>query len=430
MAAEAASNRGGRVVLFDAMRSAGRKFLLAGRGGLNLTHNEPWPRFLTRYSGLPLLAASLADLDATAVRGWAHGLGVDTFVGTSGRIFPTRMKAAPLLRAWLHRLRDRGVELRVRHRLTGCRAADDGNALRFATPAGPIDIRADAVVLALGGGSWPRLGSDGAWVDWLGAAGVSIAPLQPSNCGFECNWSEHLRTHFAGAAVKNVGAWVDDRDSCGSDQGAPPRHLPIGQLDGHRGQEAAPTAIARRGEFVLTCYGVEGGVVYALTDALRTALDRDGAACLRVDLAPDIALDRVTELLVRPRGGRSLASVLTRALRFDGVKRALIHECVPVGVIADPAALAAAIKALPIVLHAMRSLAEAISSAGGVRADALDEALMLRHLPGVFCAGEMLDWDAPTGGYLLTAALATGRRAGAAAAAHAATRSLRSLNGV
>ena len=216
MAAEAAALSGARVVVFDAMPSAGRKFLLAGRGGLNLTHSEPRARFLERYSGLPLLADALAEFDAAAVRGWTRELGIDTFVGTSGRVFPTQLKAAPLLRAWLHRLRDHGVELRMRHRLTGL-SADNGRwALRFATPAAPVDISADAVVLALGGGSWPRLGSDGSWVDWLGAAGVSIAPLRPSNCGFECGWSEHLRTHFAGAAVKNIAAWVDDSDSCGT----------------------------------------------------------------------------------------------------------------------------------------------------------------------------------------------------------------------
>ena len=392
MAAEAAAAGGARVTVFDAMPSAGRKFLLAGRGGLNLTHAEPQARFVTRFGdGLPLLASALAEFGAQAVREWARGLGIETFVGSSGRVFPKQMKASPLLRAWLRRLSEREVRFELRHRLVGLRATG-GPAIRFATPGSCDERDADAVVLALGGGSWPRLGADGAWMEWLAAAGVAVAPLAPSNCGFECRWSEHLRTNFAGAPVKNVVAWIDGEPS------------------------------PRRGEFVITDYGIEGGLVYALGGALRSLLNSGGDACLRVDLAPDVSLARVAELLAEPRGRRTLASALTRQLRLDRVKQALLHECLPKSALADPLALAAGIKALPLQLTGTRPLAEAISSAGGVRAEALDERLMLLQLPGVFCAGEMLDWDAPTGGYLLTAAFATGRRAGAAAAAYAAAR--------
>ena len=392
MAAEAAMAAGARVRVFDAMPSAGRKFLLAGRGGLNLTHAEAWPRFLQRYGeGLPMLQAALDTFDASALRAWAESLGTPTFVGSSGRVFPTAMKAAPLLRAWLHRLREGGVAMHMRHRLVSVQRRDALWQLDFATPQGVHSAHAHAVVLALGGASWPRLGSDGAWVAWLRALGVPVSDLVPANCGFEAAWSLHFSSRFAGAALKNVCAWVDATAT----------------------DDAAVAAVpARRGELMLTAYGVEGGLVYSLSAPLRDAINAHGSACLRLDLAPDIDLSSVTERLTAPRAGRTLAAVLERKLGLDAAKRSLLRECTPPDVMQHPAALAACIKALPVPLHAARPIAEAISSAGGVQAQALDQAFMLREQPGLFCAGEMLDWEAPTGGYLLNAAMATGRCAG------------------
>ena len=404
MAAEAATAAGARVQLFDAMPSAGRKFLLAGRGGLNLTHAESWPAFLQRYgAGLPMLRTALDAFDATALRAWAEALGTPTFVGSSGRVFPIAMKAAPLLRAWLHRVRGCSVALHMRHRLLAVRRTGDAWQLEFKTPQGTHQVRADAVVLALGGASWPRLGSDGAWVPWLRAMGIAVAELVPANCGFETPWSAHFRVRFAGTALKNVQAWVD----------AP---APDGM--------ATLPVLARRGELMLTEYGVEGGLVYALSAQLRNAINAHGSACLRLDLAPDINVRRAAERLAQPRAGRTLAAVLERRLGLDAAKRSLLRECAPPEVLQDAVALAAAVKALPVWLYAPRPIAEAISSAGGVQAGAVDASFMLHQQPGLFCAGEMLDWDAPTGGYLLNAAMATGRLAGTAAArwAHAQRR--------
>ncbi len=393
---------GARVQLFDGMPSAGRKFLLAGRGGLNLTHAEAWATFLQRYGdGLPMLHAALDAFDAAALRAWAEVLGTPTFVGSSGRVFPTAMKAAPLLRAWLHRLREGGVAMHMRHRLLSVQRRSATWQLDFNTPHGAHSAHADAVVLALGGASWPRLGSDGAWVAWLGAAGVAVSELVPANCGFETVWSSHFSSRFAGVALKNVCAWVE----------------PIGPDD------ASAAATPRRGELMLTEYGVEGGLVYALSAALRNAVSARGSACLRLDLAPDIDLSNVIERLTAPRAGRTLAAVLERRLGLDAAKRSLLRECVLPDALQHPAALAALIKALPVRLQAARPIAEAISSAGGVQAQALNEVFMLRQHPGLFCAGEMLDWEAPTGGYLLNAAMATGRCAGGAAA-HWAQRAL------
>ncbi len=382
MAAERLAGRGVAVDLFDAMPSVGRKLLLAGKGGLNLTHGEDAATFATRYgASSAALAGALQRLDAQGLRDWAAGLGIQTFVGSSGRVFPTDMKAAPLLRAWLHRLRGQGVRFHMRHRWLGW--ADDG-ALRFATPAGELAQRADATVLALGGASWPRLGSDGAWWPLLAARGIDLAPLRPSNCGFDVAWSEHLKTRFAGAPLKSVAISFE--------------------------------GIRQPGECVLTAGGIEGSLIYAFSAALRDAIEREGSALLQIDLLPGRSEEAVAREIAHPRGPRSLATHLRSRLNLAGAKASLLWELVPREAQADPQRLAAAIKALPLRLLAPRPIEEAISSAGGVRFEALDERLMLRKLPGVFCAGEMLDWEAPTGGYLLTACFATGWVAGEGAA--------------
>jgi uncharacterized flavoprotein (TIGR03862 family) len=380
MAAEVLAEAGVAVQVYDAMRSVGRKFLLAGKGGLNLTHSEPLPAFVQRYGARA--SAVVPWLDAfgpDAARAWAAGLGVATFVGTSGRVFPTDLKAAPLLRAWLHRLRERGVQFHMRHRWLGF-AGDDG-ALRFATPHGELTVQPRATILALGGASWPQLGSDGAWVPWLRDAGAEVAPLVPANCGFEVVWSEHLRTRFAGAPIKPVVLCFE--------------------------------GFERQGEFVLSAYGVEGSLVYAASALIRDAIAARGSATITLDLLPNHDADRVLREVAHPRGSRSLGSHLKSRLGLDGAKVALLHELLPREAIADAARLAAAIKALPLTLAAPRPMAEAISTAGGVRLESLDGQLMLRSRPGVFCAGEMLDWEAPTGGYLLQASMASGRAAGA-----------------
>ncbi len=379
MAAEVLGQAGVNVDLYDAMPSVGRKFLLAGVGGMNITHAEDYAAFVSRYAERagdlrPLLDAFTPD----ALREWIHGLGIDTFVGSSGRVFPTDMKAAPLLRAWLKRLRESGVQLHTRQRWLGW---DEHGALRIAGPQGESLIEADATLLALGGGSWARLGSDGTWVPLLEARGIAIAPLQPANCGFEvAGWSEHLREKFAGAPLKTVSL-------------------------------ALPGEAPRKGEFVLTAAGIEGSLVYALSARIRNRISRDGAAEVLLDLLPDRTLAQVASALARPRGSQSMAKHLHRQLKLDGVKAALLRELTDAATFQDPQALAAAIKALPICLVRPRPLDEAISSAGGVPFEELDEGLMLRRLPGVFCAGEMLDWEAPTGGYLLTACFASGRAA-------------------
>ncbi|MFA5913263.1 MAG: TIGR03862 family flavoprotein [Burkholderiales bacterium] len=388
MAAEAASNAGARVDVYDAMPSVGRKFLMAGKGGLNLTHSEPYEAFLARYGARrAYLEPLLTGFGPQALRAWARELGVDTFIGSSGRVFPSGMKAAPLLRAWLHRLRAAGVHFHMRHRW---RAWDEDGALRFAMPQGERAVRADAVVLALGGGSWARLGSDGAWVPLLAARGVRVAPLRPANCGFDAGWSEHFRARYAGQAVKLV-------------------------VLAHR----VPDGTARRqqGEFMITATGVEGGLIYFLSAGLRDEIEAKGAAVLQLDLVPGRGLARLERELSRPRASSSLANHLRRYAGIVGVKAGLLRELLPASDFADPLRLAAAIKALPLRLLAPRPLDEAISSAGGVVFEALDEHLMIKALPGVFCAGEMLDWEAPTGGYLLTACFASGRAAGAGAIA-------------
>lgn len=388
MAAEGLSLGGARVEVYDAMPSLGRKFLLAGIGGLNITHAEPYPTFVGRYGERAAQLRPLLDaFGPDALRAWTHELGVETFVGSSGRVFPAEMKAAPLLRAWLQRLRAAGVRLRVRQRWLGWDAA---GRLRFAGPAGEHSVAADAVVLALGGGSWPRLGSDAAWVALLTARGVPVAPLRPANCGFDCGWSEFLRARYAGAPVKPVALRFTD---------------------------AAGRRHERVGEFVLTATGVEGSLIYALSAPLRDAIAAAGAVSVELDLAPDRDQAALATALARPRGSWSLAKQLRNRAGITGVKAALLRELLEPAAFAEPRRLAAAIKALPLRLLAPRPLAEAISSAGGVPFEALDRQLMLRELPGVFCAGEMLDWEAPTGGYLLTGCFATGLAAGRGALA-------------
>lgn len=366
------------VHVFDAMPSPGRKFLMAGKGGMNITHAEPLPDFIGRYGERAgQIAPLLEQFGPQALRDWIHGLGIATFIGTSGRIFPTEMKAAPLLRAWLHRLRGLGVRFHVRHRWLGWAA--DGQ-LRFATPAGEITLAAEAAILALGGGSWAKLGSDGRWVSLLTSAGIPVAPLKPANCGFDVAWTAHFRERFAGSPVKPVLA------SCGQ--------------------------LRQQGEFNITETGIEGGLIYAMSAPLRDALLAGERAELLLDLVPGRSLERLQADLAKPRGRDSLANHLRRRAGVDGVKAGLLRELCPPEVLTAADRLAAALKALPVPVLATRPLDEAISSAGGVCFSALDEGLMVRARPGLFCAGEMLDWEAPTGGYLLTACLASGFRAG------------------
>ena len=376
MAAEELSLSGHAVTVYDRMPTFARKFLLAGKSGLNITHSEDYERFATRFGTASRhLQPALDAFTPQDVRTWAEGLGTQTFVGTSGRVFPQVMKASPLLRAWLARLEARGVRLLTRHRWIDI--TDTGHM--FETPAGPLEIRSDASLLALGGASWPRLGSDGGWVTILGDRGIGINPLEPANCGFDVAWSEEFRTRFSGAALKSVTAT--------SDAGSFP------------------------GEFVVSRHGIEGSLVYAHAAALRDRLKRDGKAELFVDLAPGRNLERLTRDLARQAGKASLSSRLRKGAGLEGVKSALLRELAPKTVFADPAELARLIKSLPVPLLRPRPIAEAISSAGGIRWQALDRHYMLKDRPGLFVAGEMLDWEAPTGGYLLTACLATGRAA-------------------
>nr|WP_295769062.1 TIGR03862 family flavoprotein [Rhodoferax sp.] len=421
MAAQEISDAGVPVHLYDAMPSIGRKFLLAGKGGLNLTHSEGADTFAGRYGARrAVIEGLLQGMDATAVRAWAEGLGIETFIGSSGRVFPKDMKAAPLLRAWLQRLRNpaanglhaghsvdgaapqggepalgrpgsglrTGVQFHMRHRWAGwTENTGAGVGLQFESEQGPVTVQAAAVVLALGGGSWARLGSNGAWVPLLAARGVAVAPLLPANCGFDVQggWSEHFSSRFAGQAFKTVKIAVK------TSQGV---------------------EFVRKGEFVATTSGVEGSLVYAASSLLRDEIIRTGSATFHLDLLPDMSAEKVLAEVRHPRGTRSLSSHLKSRLNIDGIKAGILYEVVSREAMADPVQLAAAIKAVPITLTAARPLDEAISTAGGVLFEALTPGLMLESLPGVFCAGEMLDWEAPTGGYLLQACFASGRRAG------------------
>ncbi len=386
-AAEGAREHGVEVDLYEAKGSVARKFLIAGKGGLNLTHAEAPEAFARRFRERSReVAGWLDEFGPGALRDWARGLGVDTFVGSSGRVFPRDLKAAPLLRAWVRRLRERGVRFHVGHRCLGW--TPDGR-LRFRTETGELEVQAGAVVLGLGGGSWPQLGSDGSWQEWLAARGVEIAPLRPANCGFDIGWSRHFSERHAGAPLKPVVAHWIDREG---------------------------RAQALQGECVITKTGVEGSLIYALSAQLREDIERNGEACLELDLLPGHDMNRLQEKLAQPRGGRSLSEHLRRRAGVRGVKAALLHELLPRAQCNDSAGIAAVLKRLPLRLKRPRPLVEAISSAGGIRLEALDEGLMLNSHPGVFCVGEMLDWEAPTGGYLLTACFASGRRAGRAAA--------------
>jgi len=373
MAAEVLAAAGVHVDVYDAMPSVGRKFLLAGRGGMNITHSEPYRAFVGRYGSRagelrPMLDAFTPD----DLRAWVHGLGIDTFVGTSGRVFPTEMKAAPMLRAWLHRLREYGVHFHQRHRWLGW---SRGGALRFETPDGERTAKHSAVLLALGGASWARLGSDGAWQPLLAERGVELAPLQPANCGFDADWSSHFAERYAGQPLTTVA------------------------IDG------------RKGQMVVTATGVEGSLIYALSAGIRDSIAARGSATIKLDLLPDWPLEKVLQELSHPRGSRSMSSFLQSRLHVKGVKTGLLHEVLDKEAFHDPLRVAATLKALPVTLRKPRPIDEAISSAGGVRFEAL-EGTMLKAMPGVFVAGEMLDWEAPTGGYLLTACLASGKAAG------------------
>ncbi len=401
MAAERLKQGGAEVDLYDAMPSVGRKFLLAGKGGLNLTHSEPLDAFIGRYGERAAAVAPwLAAFSPQALRDWAAGLGIHTFVGSSGRVFPAEMKAAPLLRAWLQRLRGSGLRLHMRHRWLGWAEGDAPTTLRLHGPAGAVQVQADAVLLALGGASWPQLGSDGAWLPLLAARGVAVAPLQPANCGFDIGWSAYFAQRFAGAPMKSVRLHFDD------------------------GRGAA---FDRQGEFVVTTTGIEGSLVYAASARLRDAIAQHGSATLQLDLLPGRSVAQLTAALAKGRGARSLPNHLKEHAGLDGVKAALLRERFSAEQLnammaQQPALLAQQLKAWPLTLTAPRPMAEAISSAGGVCFSALDRHAMLTALPGVFVAGEMLDWEAPTGGYLLSACLASGQVVASGLLAWAAAR--------
>ena len=381
-AAEHLRAAGLTVNLYEAKGSPGRKFLIAGKGGLNLTHSDPRPLFDSRYRERQAEVATWLDgFDADALRRWALGFGVETYVGSSGRVFPVDRKAAPLLRGWVRRLKEQGVRFHVQHRWLGWNP--DGS-LRMATADGEIAVRADATVLALGGGSWPELGSDGSWMPVLQERGVDTAPLQSANCGFDIDWTAHFRDRHAGAPIKPVVAhWTD--------------------LQGQ------PQSL--QGECVVSQYGIEGSLIYALAADLRETLNRDGAVTLELDLVPGRDETRLLADLGRARKGRSFGEHLRRAAGLDAAKAGLLFEVLGKDAGSDLEAVARTLKRLPLQLLRPRPMAETISTAGGVKLEAMDDGLMLIAQPGVFCAGEMLDWEAPTGGYLLTACYASGQRA-------------------
>lgn len=401
MAAEVLINAGSSVDVYEAMPTLGRKFLRAGLGGLNITHSETFTDFCSRYGDRqshmqPYLDAFPPD----RLRHWVHGLGIETFVGSSGRVFPTEMKAAPLLRAWVHRLRSAGVQFHLNHRWLGfdgdggsaCdkgrgqgSAKDSAYSLRIAGPTEEFLIRPKAVILALGGASWPQLGSTGTWAPWLQERGVEMAPWLSANCGFDVGWSAHLREKFPHYPLKSVALTFTD-------------------LHG--------ITESRQGEILISEYGVEGSLIYAFSRRLRDYLNEHGEATFTLDLLPARSAERVLADLARPRGSKSMSKHLQSCLKIDGLKSALLYEFLSREQINDASVLAKYIKALPITVRSTRPIAEAISTAGGVCFSSLDQNLMLKALPGVFVCGEMIDWEAPTGGYLLTGCFATGRRAG------------------
>ncbi len=398
MAAEQLASAGYAVELFDAMPAVGRKFLRAGVGGLNLTHSEDSAAFAERYSHPDLVHPWLDTFGPADLVSWVNTLGIETFIGSSGRVFPVRKKASPLLRAWLKRLREQGVNIHTRHRWTGWASVAGGYQLRFEVTAPghaaySREITTRSVVLALGGGSWSRLGSDGHWLPVLLQAGIKVAPFSPSNCGFDYPWSEFMRERFAGQPLKSVALSLD---------ASPSGWLP--------------------GEAMISRHGVQGGLIYQASRALMQQLERDGYAQIYWDLMPDRSLTDIRHILAQPRGKQSQANFLRKRLAFSGARAALLHELAPRSA-DNPETLASAIKCLPQRLHSSRPLDEAISTGGGIVAAELNDALMLHQLPGVFCAGEMLDWDAPTGGYLLNACLASGRVAGRGAVSYLQARS-------
>jgi uncharacterized flavoprotein (TIGR03862 family) len=382
MAAEVLAQGGAGVTVYDAMASAGRKFLMAGRGGLNLTHSEPLPQFLARYrEAMPKLSAAIEAFPPDALREWSEALGQPTFVGSSGRVFPQSFKASPLLRAWLRRLDSMGVQLKLRHRWIGW---DVNGHLLFQTPSGQAAVDARAAVLALGGASWPRLGSDGAWTKTLGAKGIAISPLRPANCGFTVAWSDIFRDRFEGQPLKGVA-------------------LSFG-----------PQRV--RGEAIITRTGIEGGAIYALSADLREAIANSGQATLHIALRPDLEMADLIARLSAPKGKQSLSNRLRKAAHLLPLGIGLLQEAA-IGSGASLSSLssenlAALINAVPITLDGAAGIARAISTAGGISFDELDADFMIGRLPGIFAAGEMLDWEAPTGGYLLQASFATGAAAG------------------
>jgi len=382
MAAEVLARGGAGVTVYDAMPSAGRKFLMAGRGGLNLTHSEALPEFLMRYGeAQPRLATAIEAFPPARLRAWSEALGQPTFIGSSGRVFPTAFKASPLLRAWLRRLDAMGVQLALRHRWTGW---NDHGQLLFQTPDGKRAVNARTTVLALGGASWPRLGSNGAWVETLAARGVAISPLRPANCGFAVAWSEILRDRFEGHPLKGIAL------SFGSH--------------------------AVRGEAIITRTGIEGGAIYALSAHLRESIGSSGQAILHVALRPDLGMQDLMAQLSRPRGRQSLSNFLRKAAHLSPAAIGLLQEAaiasgVPLSSLSS-VSLAGLINDVPVELKGVAPIARAISTAGGISFDEVDADFMIRRLPGVFTAGEMLDWEAPTGGYLLQASFATGAAAG------------------
>lgn len=375
-AAELLGQHGHKVTIYEAMPTPARKFLMAGKSGLNLTHNEDFEKFKTRYGhAMPNLEHALDDLMPLDIRRWANELGADTFVGSSGRVFPKVMKASPLLRNWLKRLEQLGVTLKTRHRWQGF----EGEQLLFQTPEGPVTAKHDAAILALGGISWPRLGGNGDWIEHLKSLNVEIAPFQPANCGFEVNWSDYFKEKFAGEPIKSVSATSD-----------------LGP---------------QKGEFVISKHGVEGSLIYHHSAALRDEINSKGHATLALDLVPDQSIDKLSAKLEKQNRKQSFSNLLRKGAKLTGAKAALLREVTPEANKLDSIELAKLIKALPLKLAATRPIKDAISSAGGVKWSEVDQNYMLKKRPGLFVAGEMLDWEAPTGGYLLTACLATGRAA-------------------
>lgn len=381
MAAQWASGHGYDVHVFERKASVGRKFLIAGRGGMNLTHSENFAEFCTRFGEeQDTVGHWLKDFDNNAIRQWAVELGIETFIGSSGRVFPTDMKAAPLLRAWLKHLRESDVQFHVNHLCSGLQA---NNTLHFRSPNGEQTIQAEAIIFALGGASWPQLGSDGSWVEWLEDLGVKVTPLQAANCGFNYTWSTLFKDKFSGHALKPLRINVKN--------------------DGSKGLQ---------GECVVSDYGIEGSLIYALSRSIREDININGQSTIYLDLLPDHSVERLTIMLNKPRNGRSLSDVLRRLFGLSAVKISLIYELSDRAQLSNIPYLIQCLKQLPIRLESARPIAEVISTAGGISLPQLDEHLMLNNYPGIFFAGEMLDWEAPTGGYLLSASMASGKIAG------------------